>query len=100
MIAKTVGKDQTQQVYRASYHASLPKSASLPGTLLKSCRAPKPPYDLFPVAIQKRFVSQPTLNNKSIPASKNILTPMRFRGDDIGDEEPPLYPTSIFRYGA
>ena len=85
MIAKTIGKEQTQQVHRVFYHASLQKSASVPCTLLKGCRASKPSYDLFPVPIQQRFVSHPTLNHKSIPASKNFLTPMRTRGD-----EPPL----------
>jgi hypothetical protein len=91
VIAKTVGKDQTQQGNRgnrgnrstALYHASLPKSARLPGTLLKSCHAPKPLYDMFPVAIHERFVTHPTLNHKSIPASKSILTPMRARGGHI-----------------
>ena len=56
------------------------KNASIPRALLKGCRAPKPPYDIFPVPIQKRFVSHPTLNHKSIPTSKNILTPMRASG--------------------
>src|SRR5205807_1331790 len=82
-IAKTVGKDQAQQVYRASYYASLQKSAGVPRALLKGLRAPKPLYDIFPVPIQERFVSHPTLNHKSIPTSKNILTPMRFRGDKL-----------------
>src|SRR5215475_10692057 len=82
LVAKTVRKDQAQQVYRAFYHTRLHKSAGLPRTSFKSCRAPKPSYDMVPVSIQKRFVSHPTLNHKSIPTSKNILTPMRLRGDD------------------
>jgi hypothetical protein len=53
VIANTVGKDQAQQVYRAFYHACLQKSAGLPRTALKRCRAPKPAYDIFPVSIQK-----------------------------------------------
>src|SRR5437870_1791200 len=35
---------------------------------------------IFRVLIHKRFVSHPTLNHKSIPTSKNILTPMRYCG--------------------
>src|SRR6185437_5332318 len=85
MIAETVSKDQAQQVCRAFYHASLQKSAGLPRTSLKSRRAPQPLYDMFPVPIQQRFVSHPTLNHKSIPVAKNILTPMRRRGDDTQD---------------
>jgi hypothetical protein len=52
-ITNTVGKDQAQQVHRAFYHACLQKSASLPRTSLKRCRAPKPSYDIFPVSIQE-----------------------------------------------
>src|SRR4051812_21574542 len=81
VITETIGKKQAQQVYRALYHASLPKSASLSRASLKSSRAPKPSYDIVPVPIQKRFVSHPTLNHKSIPTFKNFLTPMRAGGD-------------------
>src|SRR5262245_40586372 len=63
LVAKTVRKDQAQQVYRAFYHTRLHKSAGLPRTSFKSCRAPKPSYDMVPVSIQKRFVSHPTLNH-------------------------------------
>jgi hypothetical protein len=82
MIAKTIGKEQAQQDHRAFYHASLQKSAGFPCAALKKRRATKPFNEIFPVLIQKRFVSHPTLNHKSIPTSKNILTPMRLRGDD------------------
>src|SRR5258708_27910637 len=82
MIAKTIGKEQAQQHHRAFYHASLQKSAGLPCAALKKRRATKPFNEIFPVLIQKRFVSHPTLNHKSMPTSKNILTPMRVRGDD------------------
>src|SRR5258707_2421704 len=81
MIAKTIGKEQALHHHRAFYHASLQKSASLPCAALKKRRATKPFNEIFPVLIQKRFVSHPTLNHKSIPTSKNILTPMRESGD-------------------
>src|SRR5258708_29627368 len=87
MIAKTIGKEQAQQHHRAFYHASLQKSASLPCAALKKRRATKPFNEIFPVLIQKRFVSHPTLNHKSIPTSKNILTPMRESG---GSSTPRL----------
>src|SRR5262249_15267378 len=80
VIAKTVGKDQSQQVYRGFYHASLQKSPGLPRAALKSRRPPKPSYDMFPVPIQQRFVSHSTLNHKPRQTSKNILTPMRESG--------------------
>jgi hypothetical protein len=80
VIAKTIGKEQTQQVYRAFYRASLQKSAGFPRTALKKRRAAKPFYKIFSVPIQKRFVSHPTLNHKSIPTAKNFLTPMRDGG--------------------
>ena len=83
MVAKTVSKDQAQQDDRAFYHPSLQKSAGLPRASLKSCRAPKPVYDMVPVPIQERFVSHPTLNHKPLPNSKNILTPMRESGDPV-----------------
>src|SRR5205085_391807 len=82
VIAKTIGKDQAQQHHRVFYHATLQKSAGLLCAALKKRRATKPFYEILPVLIQKRFVSHPTLNHKSIPTSKNILTPMRFRGDE------------------
>src|SRR5439155_5211162 len=84
-IAETISKKQAQQVYRAFYHASLQKSTGLPRALLKSCRAPKPLYDMVPVPIQERFVSHPTLNHKLLPTFKNILTPMRAGGDPYVD---------------
>src|SRR5260370_23455116 len=81
MTAKTIGKEQAQQTHRAFYHASLLKSAGLPCAALKKRRATKPFNEIFPVLIQKRFVSHHTLNHKSIPTSKNILTPMRKSGE-------------------
>src|SRR5208282_2437329 len=81
-IAKTIGKQQPQQVYCALYPASLQKGAAFPCAAFKKRRATKLFYEKFPVPIQKRFVSHPTLNHKSIPTSKNILTPMRCRGDE------------------
>src|SRR5260370_42013733 len=84
MIAKTIGKERAQQNHRAFYHASLLKSAGLPCAALKKRRANKPLNEIFPVLIQKRFVSHPTLNHKSIPISKNILTPMRSCGERVG----------------
>src|SRR5882757_6897325 len=91
VIAKTISKQQAQQDHRAFYHASLLKSAGLPCAALKKRRATKPFNEIFPVLIQKRFVSHPTLNHKSIPTSKNILTPMRLRGV----REKKATPTSI-----
>jgi len=65
VIAKTIGKEQAQQVYRALYHTSLQKkSAGFPRAALKKRRATMPFYEIFPVPIQKRFVSHPTLNHK------------------------------------
>src|SRR6266699_5789079 len=90
VIAKTIGEEQAQQDHRVFYHASLPKSAGLPCAALKKRRATKPFYEIFPVLIQKRFVSHPTLNHKSIPTSKNILTPMRSRGERVGSARVKL----------
>src|SRR5215472_5359729 len=80
VIAKTIGKEQTQQVHRVFYHASLQKSAGLPRAALKKRRATKPFYEIFPVPIKKRFVSHPTLNHKPIRLPRHILTPMREGG--------------------
>src|SRR5215472_3462698 len=85
VIAKTIGKEQTQQVHRVFYHASLQKSAGLPRAALKKRRATKPFYEIFPVPIKKRFASHPTLNHKPIRLPRHILTPMRFRGNDTAE---------------
>jgi hypothetical protein len=90
VIAKTVGKDQTQQGNRSTalYHASLPKSASLPGTLLKSCHAPKPLYDMFPVAIHERFVTHPSRLEPQIDSGlqEHFNAYARPRGSHIADD--------------
>src|SRR5260370_39227660 len=90
MTAKTIGKEQAQQTHRAFYHASLLKSAGLPCAALKKRRATKPFNEIFPVLIQKRFVSHPTLNHKSIPTSKNILTPMPASGRGKSNSRPKM----------
>ena len=61
--------------FGAAEHSS--QKTGRPRASLKSCRAPKLLYDIFPVPIQERFVSHPTLNRKPLQTSKNILTPMR-----------------------
>ena len=99
VIAKTISKQQAQQVHRVLYRASLPKSAGLPRTALKKRRTTKPFYQIFPVPIQKRFMCHSILNHKSIPTSKNILTPMRLRGydDRCVTSHPPESSLHLFR---
>jgi hypothetical protein len=94
VIAKTIGKEQTQQVHRVFYHASLHKSAGLPRAALKKRRATKPFYEIFPVPINKRFVSHLTLNHKPIRLPRHILTPMREGG---GMAACSAWPVAILR---
>ena len=82
MIAKTIGKEQAQQDHRAFLSREPAEKRRFPVRCAQKRRATKPFNEIFPVLIQKRFVSHPTLNHKSIPTSKNILTPMREGGDD------------------